>query len=308
MRRSLALIMMLSLVFATLLWVADVSAKSAGGGFRSGNRATTRSEDGGPSSGFSSDQGSAPGDWAAPEPEPKRVPKPTTWYRSLRKIMLGGLIGSLFLGRKLGGIGFLEIMVISGLILLAFRGLSKYQAGPVGELAGGGGYSGGMGALGVADGATVAEPDPRVSLERGLSDIRQADRSFDPATFSATVDGIFRTVQAAWTARDMGGAAGVLTVEMREKLQRECDRLKASGHINRVESIRMTRAAITEARQELGWDWINVYIGATLIDYTTTEGGLKIVEGNPFDSVQFHEQWQFVRPGAAHPWRVSAIE
>ena len=57
-----------------------------------------------------------------------------------------------------------------------------------------------------------------------------------------------------------------------------------------------------------GWDRIKVQIDATLIDYTTDEIGLKVLEGNPFDPVPFQEQWKLVRPSGTHPWRVSAIQ
>src|SRR5205814_796124 len=135
----------------------------------------------------------------------------------------------------------------------------------------------------------------------------QTDPDFDRAAFAATVEAIFRTVQAAWSARDLRGAADVLSVEMLDKLERECQRLRSSRRINRVEGIALKRAAITGAWHERGWDRIAVVISATLIDYTTDEGGLKVVEGNPFQPVPFQEQWELLRPSGPHPWRVSAI-
>jgi predicted lipid-binding transport protein (Tim44 family) len=105
----------------------------------------------------------------------------------------------------------------------------------------------------------------------------------------------------------MRGAADILTVELRERLQTECDELRSQGRINRVERIDIKRAAITAARQSHDWDQVTVHIQANLIDYTTNESGLNVVAGNPFDPVPFHEQWDFVRPSGPHPWRVKAI-
>jgi len=301
MRRGLALTITLSLMM--VLWVADVAAKSSGGGFRSGNRATR--DDGG--SGFSSDQGSGFDQPSPDAPSRRRPPKSRTWYGTIRSLVLGGLIGGLFFGRGAAGLGLIEVLILSGLIVLAFRALSKYQTVPTGHYAGSGGYGGGLSDLGRAAGAAATALEDTASIERGVSGIRQADPTFGPAEFARTVDGAFRKVQAAWTARDLGRAADVLTAEMREKLQRECDRLKSSGRINRVENIALRRVAITEARQERGWDLVTVYIVATLVDYMTDEGGLKVVGGNPFEPVQFQERWRLIRPSGPNPWRVSAI-
>jgi predicted lipid-binding transport protein (Tim44 family) len=306
MRRTLALTLVLAMAVTTFLWIADAVAKSGGGSFRSGNRATR--DDGAPSgggSGYSSDQGSTSDDLPSDPTPPKRPKAPQTWYRSVRNLMFGGFIGTLFLGKKLGGFGLLEVLVLSGLIALAFRALSQLQTAPVGQYAGHGG--GAIAALGDAGPPVAVVPQGQDAIERALADIRQADPGFEPAAFAATVETMFRTVQAAWTARNIVGAADVLTVELREKLQKECDRLRATGRINRVERIALKRAAITEARQERGWDLVTVYIVAALIDYTTDEAGLKVVEGNPFQPVNFQERWELLRPSGPYPWRVRAI-
>src|SRR4029453_10447026 len=102
--------------------------------------------------------------------------------------------------------------------------------------------------------------------------------------------------------RDIALAADVLTAEMPERLDRECARLRASRRINRVERITLGRVAILEARQEGGWDRVTVQIVASLVDYTTDEVGLKVLEGNPFDPVPFQERGGLMRPSGRHAW------
>ena len=70
----------------------------------------------------------------------------------------------------------------------------------------------------------------------------------------------------------------------------------------------MGPVTVADARQEGGWDRVTVQITATLVDYTTDEVGLKVLEGNPFDPVPFQERWELVRPSGSQPWRVSAIQ
>src|SRR5262249_53968323 len=276
---------------------------SAGGGFRSGSRAAR--DDGG--SGMSQGQSPAPGMDPTPDaPTLKKPRRPPTLYGSIRQLLLGGLIGSLFLGQAFGGFGLIEIAILSGLIMLAFRALAKHDA-PAAQYGGAGGLARVLGAPGTSRPAATGNGD-REAVERAIEQVRGTDPSFDIARFAATVEAIFRRVQDAWSARDMSRAADVLSVEMRDRLGHECARLRALGRLNRVEGITRLRAAITEARQDRAWDRITVHIVANLVDYTTDEGGLKVIEGNPFEPVRFQERWEFLRPSGPHPWRVSAID
>jgi predicted lipid-binding transport protein (Tim44 family) len=184
------------------------------------------------------------------------------------------------------------------LVLIAFRVLSRYQMAVVSP-------AGMFGIGAVAAGPGVA--DARLPAERGLEDIRGADPSFSEAALAETVDHAFRAVQAAWTARDMARAADVVTPEIWANLQKRCERLRASGRVNRVESITLQRAAVIGARQAGGYDHVTVQIVARLVDYTTDESGRRVLEGNPFEPIRFEERWSFVRPSGPNRWRVSAI-
>ena len=146
---------------------------------------------------------------------------------------------------------------------------------------------------------------PRADRDPG--EVPRADSALDTTGVAEAAGDIFLRVQAAWTARDIARAADMLTVEMRERLDRECARLRASRRINRVERITLGRVAVMETRQAGGWDRVTVEIVASLVDYTTDEVGLKVLEGNPFDPVPFQERWELMRPSGPHPWRVSAI-
>ena len=292
MKRHLALVVSLSLMLTWLLGVVDVAAKSGGGGFRSGGRAT-REDD----RSFGSGSDSTP-DTPAPDApdEPKRPKKAKSWRSMVRDLLTGGLIGSIFYGRRFGGVGLLEVVGLSGLILVAFWALSRYQVDQTTQLAHAGGYGGGAGVL----------APPRADL--GPGEVQRADPAIDTDGVADAVGDIFLRVQAAWTSRDIAQAADVLTVEMRERLDRECARLRASRRINRVERITLGRVAVTEARQDGEWDRVTVQIVASLVDYTTDEVGLKVLEGNPFDPVPFQERWELMRPSGSHAWRVSAIQ
>jgi len=304
MKRCAALSVIVSLALTLVIGVC-VAAAGRDSSHRSGNRATREEEQPPrPPSG----EGRS---WSAPpqeDPAPVPPQKPVTWRRLVRRALTGGLIGSLIFGRRFTGIGALDVVVLSGLIVLAYRFLSRYQAGQSAEQYVTAGAPSGGAVFLPSTPAPVAAENGRDALERAADAIRQADPSFDPAAFASVVGDIFQRVQAAWTARDIAKADDVLTPNMRERLEREVARLTSAGRVNRVERITVRRVAIVAARQERGWDRVAVQIDASLVDYTTDQVGLKVLEGNPFEPVPFSERWDLVRPTGPHGWRVNAIE
>src|ERR1700730_19396688 len=74
-------------------------------------------------------------------------------------------------------------------------------------------------------------------LGRGVAASGQMDGSFDPARLGEQASDVFFKVQAAWSTRDMRGAGAVLTPEMTYILQKDSDRLRAQGRVNRLENI-----------------------------------------------------------------------
>ena len=147
-----------------------------------------------------------------------------------------------------------------------------------------------------------AQPGQTVGsdLDRGIANIRQMDAGFDPARLSDIASDIFFKVQAGWMNRDMREAAAVVTPEMSDILQKDCDRLRGQGRVNRLENIAVRSVDVTEAWQESGQDFVTVHFLASLLDYTVDERSGQVVEGNRSEPVKFE-----VGP---NPWRLTAIQ
>jgi len=230
---------------------------------------------------------------------------------ALGGLLLGGLIGSLLGGGLgghglVGGLGLLELLLIGGLIFFAISWMRRRQAADRPAYAGG--YGNAWEPVEPPRStATLEAPAEPSDLDRGLGHIRQMDAGFDAAAFAETASDMFFKIQAAWTTRDMGRAADLLTAEMREVMQRQCDQLRADRRINHLENIAVRRAAVTEAWQEKGQDYVTVYFLASLLDYTTDESG-RVVEGSTTDPVKFEEYWTFVRPVGPNRFQLSAIQ
>jgi predicted lipid-binding transport protein (Tim44 family) len=301
MKRSLVLMALIVMVFAPLLWTAEAWAR-AGGGSSGGSRGSRSSSP--PSSSSSPSRVTTQ---PSPAQQPPASPRPG-WGGMLGGLLFGGLIGSLLFGGLggglFGGVGLLELLIIGGLIWFAMSYMRRQQtAAPPG-------YASPDWRPGTVSSATAAMESPAgpTDLAQGLGFIRQMDPGFDSARFTETAEDIFFKIQAAWMARDLGGAAQLLTDEMRGILQRDCDRLRAEGKINRLENIAVRSAEITEAWQERGQDYVTVRLLASLLDYTTDESGAQVLEGNRTEPVKFEEYWTFVRPVGPAAWKLSAIQ
>ena len=311
MKRFLALACLMALALAPLLLVTDAWAR-VGGGSSSGSRGSrSYSSPARPSqSPATPSQPSTPPS-SFQQPQPQRSGWGAGLMGGLAGFALGGLLGSMLFGHGMGGgIGLMEILLIGGGIFLLFRMMKNRQAATVPAPSYGQGYGGSQ---------PQAQPQPQMyqaqavdtgpsDLDRGVSYIRQMDAGFDPARFGDTASDVFFRVQAAWMARDMSQASASLTPEMADMLQKDCDRLRGQGRINRLENIAVRSVTVTEAWQESGQDYVTVHFLANLLDYTVDERSGQVVEGSRTEPVKFEEFWTFVRPVGPNAWRLSAIQ
>jgi predicted lipid-binding transport protein (Tim44 family) len=310
MRRLTALAAVLVMVLVPLLWTAEAWARGGGGvsGRVRGERWLV-SPPSSPSPMSPARPATAPSP-ASPQPAPSR------WGGMggmIGGLLVGGLIGSLLFGggHGFGGIGLMEILIVGGLIWLAFSFMRRRQAqqpaAPSGYAApdDARNWSAPPASQYAGTAATVEAP---ADVDRGVAHIRQMDPDFDPKRVGDAVSDIFFKVQAAWMTRDMSGASSVLTPEMQNILQADCDKLRRDRKVNRLENIAVRSTDMTEAWQEAGHDYVTVRFLASLLDYTTDESGSQVLEGSRTEPVKFEEYWTFVRPVGPNAFRLSAIQ
>ena len=309
--RSHALLTVLGVALVSLLVVDAGSAwaRATGGGSR-GSRS------------YSSPARPAPSPTAPATPTSPSMNQPQRpglfggLMGGLAGFALGGLLGSMLFGGGFGGgIGLLEILLIGAGLFLLFRFVSaRRQQQPTYATAGapypsGDAYAGGSAYGGTAPQETATPEMPAVAsdLDRGLGHIRSMDPSFDPGFVADAARGLFGDVQRALTARDMSPVSGRLTSRMYTELTEQCDRLRAARQTNRMEAMNLRRADVTEAWQESGQDFVTVYLGGSLVDYTVDDATGAVVAGAKAPQ-EFEEFWTFARPVGPNPWRLSAIQ
>ena len=153
---------------------------------------------------------------------------------------------------------------------------------------------------------TADHPTGGSSFDGGVRDIRRTDPGFDPARFTGYTGMVFRDAQRAWMTRDIDSLRDRTTPEMYGELQAQSDRLRGDGQANRLEQIDIT-AAITEAWQEAGRDYVTASIGGSIIDYTVDEVADSLVHGSRTIPRHIEEFWTFTRPAGLNFWMLSAI-
>ena len=315
MRRTVVLTSVMIMLLAVCLWTLDAWARAGGSkstGSR-GSRSYSAPDKPGQSPSSSSQQA------APPSSAYQSMPQRSGWMSGLMGgitgFLIGGMIGSMLFGGLGGGLfgslGLLEILLIGGLLYFAFSYLRRRQqpapAAPYGYPSPGAETPSWQSDSRYAATATMATQTVS-DLERGIGHIRQMDSAFDPVRFADTASDMFFNIQTAWMARDMRAVRDVLSPEMYENMQKDCDRLRAERRINHLENIAMRSAQVTEAWQESGQDFVTVCFLASLLDYTVDETSNQVLEGSRTEPVKFEEYWTFTRPVGPRPWQLSAIQ
>jgi predicted lipid-binding transport protein (Tim44 family) len=146
------------------------------------------------------------------------------------------------------------------------------------------------------------------SVEEQIQMIKNSDRNFDTERFKEACVDQFFTMQAAWMNRDLTPIRGVMDEEIYSSLEKDVQKLKNDGQINRIESVAVRQTEIIEARQEYGKDLITLRFHANLLDYTVDEKTGEVVNGSKNTPVKFEEFWTYSRSGSSYNWTLSAIE
>lgn len=315
MRRAMVVLGVIGLLMASPV-LASMAEARVGGGGSSGSRGSRS---------YSAPRSpSAPASPLAPAPNRPAAPGQPTPQRPggflgglggmLGGLVLGGLLGSLLFGGLggglggFGGLGLIEILLVAGLVYLAFQFFRRRQPEPAVASGPGSAYS----ATGWAPSPTQAsEAGPAVAvdgdLDKGVAAIRMMDPAFDPAGVRGVARELFLQTQAAWTAGDLAPIRAHLTDEMAATLEGDLGRLRALRRTNRLEKVVVQSADATEAWQEYGRDFVTVRVGASALDYTVDASGA-VVEGSSTTPTSFEEFWTLTRPVGPNPWRLSAIQ
>lgn len=254
--------------------------------------------------------------------------------------MFGGLLGGLALGGLFGmlmGNGFggmagfmgmlLQILLIGGLAMLAFRFFARRQqqtAGPTGGRNGfgsgnkrdnqqnshayqapqqnQGGFQipkiGSMGA-GAASGAGYNEAPRQAGADTDEIGITNRDLG--------QFEKLLTEVQGAYGDEDYAKLRSLTTPEAMSYLAEELGENATNGVKNEVKDVKLLQGDLSEAWRENGQEYATVAMRYSSIDFLRDRNSGDVVEGDPNHETEAVEIWTFVRK-PANDWKLSAIQ
>jgi predicted lipid-binding transport protein (Tim44 family) len=313
-------------------WESSVWARAGGGGSLGSRGSRSFSAPQMPSSrpsispGMSSPNPGSPGQnsYTTPATPPSGgIFSRSPFMQGLAGGLAGGMLGSLLFGgsgnaypggldRGGGGVGLLDLLILGGLLYLAYRFFRRQREQSAAasheyrDASGTQGYS----ELPHAEPAYGSGATQRLGsgeLEEGLAQIKRYDPTFDEERFKETAQDLFFRTQAGWTNRRLEGIESILTGEMAELFRREFEAMKERGVVNRLENIAIRKVELTEAWQDAGKDYITALFTANLLDYLEDEKTREVVEGDKLNPVKFKEFWTFCRDMSSQAWQLSAV-
>ena len=254
----------------------------------------------------------------APTQSVKPAPKQKqggNFSRGLAGGLLGGALGGLLFGSLFGmggqGIGLLPILLLAGGAYFLFRRFARTQQRPGYQSYGqtpASGMSGPAFDTDVGVGGSQPPPPPSMStVEQGLAQIQAGDRNFDQAHFTEVASDVFFQVQAGWMRRDLDSYRHLLGEEIAREYEEHFARMKAKGHINKLESIAVREVEIVEAGSDGKEDFVTILFTASLLDYTIDETSGDLVDGSMTTPVKFNERWTWARPAGTENWKLEGV-
>lgn len=136
-----------------------------------------------------------------------------------------------------------------------------------------------------------AADDP---LSAGITQIRLADRSFDPEGFLQGARAAFEMVVLAFAGGDKETLRGLLADEVYHDFARAIDQRAAEGQVLETTLVNVLEPELLEAELQGRTALVTVKLVSEQVNVTRDDEG-RIVEGDPSDVVRMTDIWTFAR-------------
>ena len=232
----------------------------------------------------------------------RRALRASEWMGTVIGLLVGCLIGLLLgdlqRGGEASGAGVGALVILAGVVVFAVRVFHRRRARCRPPMA-----------AAVVAPRTEEEPRPArcTDLDRGVREIRETDRGFDPARFAGYAAMVFRDVQSATTMRDPSALRDRLTPDMYRELHALCDGLGTTRRSHRFEQVEIC-PEVTEAWQDGDRDYVTAYIAGSMLDYTVDEATGVLVGGSRRTAIPIEKFLTFTRPAGLNFWMLSLIQ
>jgi len=253
----------------------------------------------------------------APTNSPTASPSAgNSFGRGLMGGLLGGAIGGMLFGSMFGGsgMGILPLLLLGGAAFFLYRRFTSTGQAPNNQSSG---LFGGQTPQAASDhrqGSTIPlreQPPPVIGenvKEDGIRQIQQYDKDFDPTHFTEIATDVFFQVQAGWMRRDINSYRHLLGDQLASEYEQHFEEMREKGHINKLESMAVRNAAITQAGSDGTEDFVTVEFTANLLDYTVNDITGELISGSMTEPVKFQQQWTWARPTGTQKWKLEGLQ
>ena len=129
-----------------------------------------------------------------------------------------------------------------------------------------------------------------------ISDIiQERDPLFTAPDFISFVKQVYVDIQDAWCKRDLEPVRGVLHQNLYQQTERQIEKKIADGIVNYLERISVNTAYLTSYRKDAEYEYLTVYLAASMIDYQVKEATGQVVYGDKTTRWNLKYKMKFMR-------------
>lgn len=125
--------------------------------------------------------------------------------------------------------------------------------------------------------------------------IRKEDPNFTAPDFISFVKQVYVDIQDAWAKRDLEPVRTVLHQNLYQQTERQIQKKIADGIVNHLERISVNTTYLTSYRRDAEYEYLGVYLAASMIDYQVKEATGEVIFGDKITRWNMYYKMTFMR-------------
>lgn len=125
--------------------------------------------------------------------------------------------------------------------------------------------------------------------------IRKRDPMFTAPDFLSFARQVYMDIQSAWEKRDLTPVRSVLHQNLYQQTNRQIQKKIQDGIVNHLERISINTAYLTSLRQDKEYEYLTIYLAASMIDYQVKEATGEVLFGDKTTRWNLRYKMTFMR-------------
>lgn len=125
--------------------------------------------------------------------------------------------------------------------------------------------------------------------------IGERDPLFTAPDFISFAKQVYMDIQDAWEKRDLDPVKGVLHQNLYQQTNRQIQKKIEDGIVNHLERISINTAYLTSYRRDREYEYLTVYLAASMIDYQVKEATGQVILGDKTTRWNLYYKMTFMR-------------